>query len=288
MTAVALDLSAARDVRGRFQPGVSGNPAGKKLGTLHKKTQMERWLAEGDADTIGTKIVAKAKAGEWGPARFVLERLDPKPRHRPIELNFPDGATRLECMEETRRWMSAGGISPAEANDIARFLKSEGEIRRESEAQAAWHAELLATVDLLQAQLKEALAAADKAKADAEAARALHSACISQSSLSPVRSMGEGREGARAAPQAPAPDAESLHSPCISTSTPASDEPVAPSQPSPIADATEAGEERARRDAVVPRPLNRKARRAQAARLRHAMPRAATAPRLHSACIAAL
>src|SRR5271156_3006018 len=99
MTALALATTAdapvsptARDMRGRFQPGCSGNPAGKKPGTLNHATVLKRVLAEGDDETIGRHIIDRALKGEWVAARFVMEHLDPKPRSRPIEFGFPADA----------------------------------------------------------------------------------------------------------------------------------------------------------------------------------------------------
>src|SRR5258708_5908950 len=43
-----LDIPADRDASGRFLPGRSGNPAGKKPGTRNRTTEIRAMLAEGD------------------------------------------------------------------------------------------------------------------------------------------------------------------------------------------------------------------------------------------------
>jgi len=114
--------AAARDARGRFQPGCSGNPAGKKPGTLNRATILRRVMAEGDDERIASLIVERALAGEWGALRFVQDRLEPKPRARPIALDFPEGATVAEMSEIVLRATADGEISPDEALQMMRLL----------------------------------------------------------------------------------------------------------------------------------------------------------------------
>src|SRR5271156_1161835 len=92
MTATAAQ-STPRDPRGRFQPGCSGNPAGKRPGTLNHATILRRLMEDGDEAIIGHLILTQALKGEWRALRFVFERLEPKPRWRPIQLDIQAGAT---------------------------------------------------------------------------------------------------------------------------------------------------------------------------------------------------
>jgi len=156
MTALALATTAdapvsptARDMRGRFQPGCSGNPAGKKPGTLNHATVLKRVLAEGDDETIGRHIIDRALKGEWVAARFVMEHLDPKPRSRPIEFGFPADASVSDMYEIVARAMATGEISPDEALKTARFLdalekKREATAAEEARARAAQAVQLAA------------------------------------------------------------------------------------------------------------------------------------------------
>jgi hypothetical protein len=133
-TATVAALATVRDTRGRFQPGCSGNPAGKKPGTLNHATVLKRILAEGDDETIGRHIIDRALKGEWVAARFVMEHLDPKPRSRPIEFGFPEDASVSDMYEIVARAMATGEISPDEALKTARFLDA---LEKKREATAA-------------------------------------------------------------------------------------------------------------------------------------------------------
>jgi hypothetical protein len=120
-----------RDKKGRFRPGCSGNPAGKKTGTRNRATILREALREGEAATVARVVIDKALAGDAGAARFLLERLEPKPRGRPIHLEIPEGESPagevVATFNAALRAMAAGEITPDEALSVARFL--EGRMR---------------------------------------------------------------------------------------------------------------------------------------------------------------
>jgi hypothetical protein len=63
--------------RGRFQPGQSGNPKGRPVGSRHKATLAALALLEGDLEVITTKLIEKAKAGEQWAITLVMNKLIP-------------------------------------------------------------------------------------------------------------------------------------------------------------------------------------------------------------------
>jgi hypothetical protein len=70
----APPANAGRLQGGRFVPGVSGNPTGKKPGTRHRATQLTEKLMADDAEAVVTAVVAAAKGGDMTAARLVLDR----------------------------------------------------------------------------------------------------------------------------------------------------------------------------------------------------------------------
>jgi hypothetical protein len=175
----SMSSSAARVARGRFQPGCSGNPAGKRPGTLNRATILKRAMAEGDEERIASLIVERALKGEWSALRFVQDRLEPKPRARPIMLDFPEGATVAEMSEIVLRAMANGEISPDEALQIMRLLNQIEVQRGKAWAAAAAHGEPTPAA-------RPTFAARPASDPPAEAAAApapdLHSASIAPSS----------------------------------------------------------------------------------------------------------
>src|SRR5690242_478565 len=83
--------TSSRDGRGRFLPGRSGNPAGKRPGTRNRATILAAALGEGEGEAAVRVVIDKALAGDVVAARFVVDRLSPKPRGRAIQLDLPEG-----------------------------------------------------------------------------------------------------------------------------------------------------------------------------------------------------
>jgi len=176
---------AERDGRGRFVPGCSGNPAGKR----NHATRLKALLRDGDAETAGREIIARAVAGDAVAGRFLFERLDPKPRGRPIALAHAAG-TLAERFAAVFAAVADGDITPDEALALGRLLDLE---RKAVDATAAVQdAASAMSPERTAAQREEAVLAelaaifgdaAVGARASEPADR-LHSTCISRSPTS--------------------------------------------------------------------------------------------------------
>jgi hypothetical protein len=135
--------TAARDAHGRFQPGMSGNPAGKKPGTRNWSSAFRQMLADGDVTAAGRFIIQKAHEGNFAACKFIIDHVDPKPRGRPIELDVAPAASLVDRYAALTRAMLGGAISPQEAHAMARLLEREAALqaaepaRRRAAARAA-------------------------------------------------------------------------------------------------------------------------------------------------------
>ena len=79
---------------GRFKPGRSGNPAGRKVGQRHRSTLMLEKLMAADAKTIVRAVLLAAAGGDMSAARMVLERVvPPAAKDRPLSMTLPDTST---------------------------------------------------------------------------------------------------------------------------------------------------------------------------------------------------
>ena len=120
-----MDHSPQRDANGRFQPGQSGNPAGKKPGTRNRATLLREELRDGEDGAVARVIIDKALAGNSMAARFVIGLLIPRARDRAIELDLPEGASAGELVaaaNATVQAMAKGEITPEEALTVTRVL----------------------------------------------------------------------------------------------------------------------------------------------------------------------
>jgi hypothetical protein len=126
--------AASRNARGRFQPGQSGNPAGKKPGTLNHATRLKLLLADEAYDVVAHRLIDAARDGHLPSVRFLMERLVPKPRGRAIALDLPPGASPRQRATALVDLMCAGEISAEEAKAM---IAVTGMVAREAEAPVA-------------------------------------------------------------------------------------------------------------------------------------------------------
>jgi hypothetical protein len=114
-----------RDGSGRFAPGCSGNPAGKRKGTRNRATLLAAALRDGEGEAAARTIIDKAVSGDAVAARFCLTLLSPRPRGRAIALDLPDGARPADvdaAYDVTLAAMAAGEITPDEALIVTKVL----------------------------------------------------------------------------------------------------------------------------------------------------------------------
>jgi hypothetical protein len=120
----AVSIEVERDASGRFVPGQSGNPAGKRPGTRNRKTILMEALRDGEGEAVARVIIDKAVAGDAVAARFCLGLISPRPRGRAIHLDLPedDDCNVVSAFNATLRALANGEITPDEAVTVARFL----------------------------------------------------------------------------------------------------------------------------------------------------------------------
>jgi hypothetical protein len=98
-----------------FQPGKSGNPAGKPRGTKSRNTQLVERLVTGnpaDVKAIIDVTVREAKAGEPWAAQEILKRIWPVPRGRLLKFPLPP----LETVSDVSA--AIGAVTQACANGL--------------------------------------------------------------------------------------------------------------------------------------------------------------------------
>jgi len=111
----------------KFQPGKSGNPAGRKLGSRNKATLLREQLA-----TKGKKLldalIAKAEGGDVDCLKFLVGRLIPPPRDTPATLDIPAGADLRQRGEAILDSAFRGEITPSQAADVLSALSQQARL----------------------------------------------------------------------------------------------------------------------------------------------------------------
>jgi len=127
-----------------FQPGQSGNPAGRAPGSKNKWTLFNEALLEGEAYTIMRNVIRQAVDGDPWAIRVCLDRLAPRLRSRsnPLTFDLPniknagDGFAALSALSEA---IGAGELSADEADRVVglveHWVEAMGEIRFKAKCQ---------------------------------------------------------------------------------------------------------------------------------------------------------
>jgi hypothetical protein len=77
----------------RFQPGQSGNPAGRPPGSRNKRTIIAEKLLDDSAGELTTAAIKCATEGDPAALRACMDRIVPRLRHRPLDFAMPDLVT---------------------------------------------------------------------------------------------------------------------------------------------------------------------------------------------------
>ena len=109
----------------RFQPGHSGNPAGRPAGSLNKKTLAARALLEQDAEEIVGSLKQRAKNGDRAAMRLCMDRLDPIGPNRPIAVELPVIKTPEDveaALAVVNAELAAGNLTISEAAGLLNLI----------------------------------------------------------------------------------------------------------------------------------------------------------------------
>jgi Family of unknown function (DUF5681) len=110
----------------KFLPGQSGNPAGRPLGALNKKTLALEAAYEAKAEAAVNDIMERAKSGDRGAMRLCMERAVPAGRHRRFAFALPRIRTPEDAEMATDVVMDGladGVLSLAEVEELLRIVE---------------------------------------------------------------------------------------------------------------------------------------------------------------------
>lgn len=108
----------------RFQPGQSGNPAGRPKGARNRTTLAVEALLDGQAEQLTQKAISMALDGDTTALRMCLDRIAPALKERPVVLDMPAPTpTGLPAtMAALLQAVTAGEVTPTEAERLAKLV----------------------------------------------------------------------------------------------------------------------------------------------------------------------
>ena len=208
----------------RFEPGQSGNPAGRPPGSRNKKTlAMEELLGE-RAEAAVTTILNRAEGGCPTAMRLCMERVLPTGANRPLTLEIPPVSTPDDVIAAAGVVIEAcghGAVSPRETvhllTVVERLARIAERAQQMKERHAAWKDAPAGTdaslADFARAAARAALAAAlQEEGADVPLYSPVNSGASARVEETPTPTAEESRPGAAA-------DGEGLYFPVNSAAS---------------------------------------------------------------------
>jgi Family of unknown function (DUF5681) len=123
--------NAERTLDGRFAPGSHANPFGRPRGSRNRpRTAMETLLSS-EAEAISGKLVALALSGDSTALRLCTERLMPRLKSRPMQLELPPLNTPTDVANALTMVLEAAACGEIDT-DQARTLAAVLDARRKS------------------------------------------------------------------------------------------------------------------------------------------------------------
>lgn len=103
-----------------FQPGQSGNPSGKPVGTRHRATRAVQDLLEGEVESLTRKAIEQALDGNTMALKLCLDRISPilKPRSLPIQIDMPPPQNLADTARAFVMAAAAGAMEPETAAQL--------------------------------------------------------------------------------------------------------------------------------------------------------------------------
>src|ERR1051326_518866 len=109
-----------------FQPGQSGNPAGRAAGSRNKKTLAAEAALFDHAQELVENLVDRANRGEPAAMRLCMERILPVGRGRALPIALPSVRSTEDALAAADVIMDAlkeGAVSAREAVDLLRVVE---------------------------------------------------------------------------------------------------------------------------------------------------------------------
>ncbi len=111
----------------RFEKNCPPGP-GRPKGCRNKATLLLEALGSERLEKVCNVLFDKAESGSVPAAQFLIARLVPRPRGRPVEIELPPVETAAGLVQANAAvvaTMAAGGITPEEADSVGRVLATQ-------------------------------------------------------------------------------------------------------------------------------------------------------------------
>jgi hypothetical protein len=124
---IKQEKQGARDGRGRFARGFSGNPAGRPRGCRDRANRAARLLLAGEGEALTRKAVELALGGDPAALRLCLDRIVGPYHERAVEFAMPpirSAADLAGAMAALAEATAQGWVTPREAAQLSAVVEA--------------------------------------------------------------------------------------------------------------------------------------------------------------------
>jgi len=110
----------------KFQPGQSGNPAGRPRGSRNRRTIASERLFDDVAESLTNTVIELARQGHPVALRLCMDRICPT-KDRPVDFELPGMATAADAvaaMGSVVRGVADGDLTPRDAAQLAAVIQA--------------------------------------------------------------------------------------------------------------------------------------------------------------------
>ena len=121
-----------RESSGRFKKGTSGNPVGRKVGSVDKRTRYRRAF-EDHSDALIDSVIQNALEGDTSAQKMCLDRLVPPLKSIDKRITVATSETLAGQGRNILQAITNGDLTPSEAESVFRSLSAQARITELSE-----------------------------------------------------------------------------------------------------------------------------------------------------------
>ena len=111
----------------QFQPGQSGNPAGKPKGARNKTTLAIEALLDGEGEALTKKAIELAKSGDMQALKLCMDRIAPPRKDSLVTFTLPpmkSSGDAVAAMAALVDAVAAGELTPMEAGELTKMVQA--------------------------------------------------------------------------------------------------------------------------------------------------------------------
>jgi len=121
-----------------YEPGQSGNPAGRPRGSRNRRTIAAEKLFDENAERLTQLAIKLADEGDVTALRLCMDRICPRAKHSPVAFQLPPMASAgdaITALANIVQGVADGDLTAIEAAELSMMVRLASHVAYESDVQ---------------------------------------------------------------------------------------------------------------------------------------------------------